>query len=88
VTVQEMASLLRRAGVPDWYYVTDGGLGAGECVGIEATSSGWLVYYSERGSKSPLNTFADEDAACRALIGHVDRMMRQAGLGGVSISSR
>jgi hypothetical protein len=68
--------------------VTDGGLGAGECVGIEATSSGWSVYYSERGSKSPLDTFADEDAACRALIRHVDRMMRQAGLDGVSTSSR
>jgi hypothetical protein len=64
--------------------VTDGGLGAGECVGIEAVGGGWSVYYSERGGKSVLETCGDEDGACRAMVRHVDRMMRQAGLGSVS----
>jgi hypothetical protein len=83
MTLQEMRNLFRRAAVPDWFYVTDGGLGTGECVGIEPTSSGWSVYYSERGRKSPLDSCLDEDSACRAMIRHVDRMMRQAGLGSV-----
>ncbi|WP_062432889.1 hypothetical protein [Herbidospora daliensis] len=29
---------------------------------------GWHVYYSERGQKSGLRIFRDEDAACRALL--------------------
>ncbi len=85
MTVQEMTGLLRRAGVPDWFYVTDGGLGAGECFGIEPTQTGWSIYYSERGRKSPIDAFPDEDTACRSLIRHIDRMMRQAGRGGVSV---
>jgi len=79
-----MRTRLRRAKVPDWFYVTDRGLGAGECVGIEPVPGGWAVYYSERGGKSPLDTCRDEDSACRTMIQHVDRMMRQAGLGSVS----
>jgi len=63
--------------------VTDGGLGGGECVGIEPVAAGWSVYYSERGRKSPLETYRDEDSACREMLRQVDRMMRQAGLGGV-----
>ena len=74
---------LRNAGVPDWFYVTDGGLGAGECVGIEPDAGGWSIYYSERGRKSPLERCADEDAACRALLRHMDRMMQESGRGRV-----
>ena len=84
MTVPELRSLLRCAKVPDWFYVTDGGLGAGECVGIERVPGGWRVYYSERGRKSSLDSFPDEDSACRAMIRHIDRMMCQAGLGSVS----
>ncbi|MEJ0018930.1 MAG: hypothetical protein WDN25_20680 [Acetobacteraceae bacterium] len=80
-----MTSRLRRAGVPDWLYVTDGGLGAGECVGIERVPAGWSVYYSEHGRKSPLDAWPDEDAACRSMVRHIDRMLRQAGRGGVAI---
>lgn len=29
---------------------------------------GWHVYYSERGQRSGLRVFGDEDAACRALL--------------------
>jgi hypothetical protein len=75
----EAVAQLRNAGVPDWFYVTDGGLGGGECVGIEPVAAGWSVYYSERGRKSPLENCADEDAACQALLRHMDRMMRESG---------
>jgi hypothetical protein len=80
----EAVAQLRNAGVPDWFYVTDGGLGTGECVGIEPGAGGWSVYYSERGRKSPLESYPDEDSACRALLRHVDRMMRDSGRGGVT----
>ncbi len=76
---------LRNAGVPDWFYVTDGSLGTGECIGIEPAGTGWSVYYSERGRKSPLDTCPDEDAACRALLRHVDQMMRQSDRGSVPL---
>jgi hypothetical protein len=79
----EAVARLRSAGVPDWFYVTDGGLGTGECVGIEPSDGGWSVYYSERGRKSPLEQVANEDAACRALLRHMDRIMRETGRGGV-----
>ena len=69
MTLPEALALLRNAGVPDWFYATDGELGAGECVGIEAVSGVWSIYYSERGRKSPLGTYADEDGACRAFLG-------------------
>jgi hypothetical protein len=82
----EVVARLRSAGVPDWFYVTDGGLGTGECVGIEPVPGGWSVYYSERGKKSPLESCADEDAACRALLRQVDRMMRDSGRGGLDLS--
>jgi hypothetical protein len=83
MTLAEAVVRIRSAGVPDWFYVTDGGLGTGECVGIEPVADGWSVYYSERGRKSPLEQCADEDAACRALLRHMDRMMRESGRGGV-----
>ena len=83
MTLPEALALLRNAGVPDWFYATDGELGAGECVGIEAVSGVWSIYYSERGRKSPLGTYADEDGACRAFLRQVDGMMRETGRGGV-----
>ena len=78
-----MVERFRSADVPDWFYVTDGGLGTGECVGIEPVNGGWSVYYSERGRKSPLENCPDEDSACRALLRHVDRMMRESGRSGL-----
>lgn len=81
MTVADLVSRLRRAGVPDWFYVTDGGLGAGECVGIEPHGQGWWVYYSERGAKRPLDICPDEDSACRAMLRQIARMMREAGKG-------
>lgn len=80
MTIQDLASRLRRAGVPDQLYVLDGGLGGGECVGLERKAAGWSVYYSERGRKSPLETCPDEASACQALLCHLNRMLRQAGL--------
>jgi hypothetical protein len=80
MTVSEMIAFFRRHSVPEWFYVSDGGLGAGECVGIEQTPAGWRLYYSERGSKSPLGEYDSEDAACRVMVAHIDNMLRHARL--------
>ena len=80
----ETISLIRSAGVPDHFHVTDGGLGTGECVGIEpVVDGGWSIYYNERGRKSPLEIHPNEDAACHAFLRHMDRMMRENGKGGI-----
>jgi hypothetical protein len=80
----EAVARIRSAGVPDWFYVTDGGLGTGECAGIEPAADGWSVHYTERRRKSPLGRVANGDAARRALLRHMDRMMRESGRGGLS----
>lgn len=72
MTRAEAAATLRQRGVPDTLYVLDGGLGAGECYGIEPYGGGWRLYYSERGGKSALATFPSEDAACQGLLARID----------------
>ena len=79
MTRGDMVALFRKNGVPDSYYVTDGGLGGGECVGIERVGEGWFVYYSERGRKSPLSSFGTEDEACSFMVGAIDRILQQNG---------
>jgi hypothetical protein len=80
----EAIALCRSAGIPDWAYVADGGLGTGECVGIEPLpGGGWSIYYSERGRKSPLESHPDEDSACRAFLRHMNRTMRESGRPGI-----
>ena len=76
MTVQEMLRVFRANGVPEHFYVI-GGLGGGECYGLASQDGRWIVYYSERGQRSILNTFETEDAACRKLVDYVDKMMRE-----------
>ncbi len=77
----ETISRIRSAGVPDWFYVADGGLGAGECLGIEPSGDGWSIYYSERGSKSRLESHPTEEAACKAFLHQLNRNLRESGRG-------
>lgn len=57
--------------------------GGGVCVGIEPRQNNWLACCRERGAKRPLDTCADAASACRAMLRHVARMMRQAGMGDI-----
>lgn len=83
MTLREAVDRLRNAGGLDSFYVTGGGPGTGECVGVEPSACGWSLYYSERGRKSPMRTGLDEAAAANALLQAVDRMMRDSGRPGV-----
>jgi hypothetical protein len=76
MTVDELGALFRRNSVPEDIYVLDGGLGAGECYGIEQADGGWVVYYSERGAKNVLRRVDSEDAACRLMIDSINKTMQ------------
>ena len=80
MTVAEMLAHFRRHGVPEAFYVAGGGLGAGECLGIERDGPRWRLYYSERGGRSPLAEHASEAAAVQDMLRRIDAMLRQAGL--------
>ena len=45
-----------------------------------ADGQGWLVYYSERGGKSPLSRHATEDGAVRDMLARLNIMLKQAGM--------
>ena len=79
MNIAELQDILVRHTVPPHYYVF-GGLGQGECYGIEHTSGGWLIYYSERGQKTPLDSFSNEDQACRKFLTYVAEMTGDASL--------
>jgi hypothetical protein len=75
---------LRNAGVPDWFYVTDGGLGTGECVGVEQVPGGGQSTTASAAGSRRWRAASMKDAACRALLRHVDQMMRQSGRSGLA----
>ena len=75
MTLSELRVLLERANVPANYYTLGGlGEGEGECYGLERTATGWQLYYSERGNKSPLMLVQSEDAACRQMLQYMGEM--------------
>lgn len=57
---------------PDSYRLY-GGYGIGECYVLDHTAAGWEVYYSERGSKTGLQVFPTEAAACAYFLGLLRR---------------
>jgi hypothetical protein len=53
-----------------WYLA--GGL-LDDTVTLNRTVDGWEVYYSERGQKSNVRSFATEDEACRHFLAFISR---------------
>lgn len=69
--MQALVRWFQEQGVPDYLYLIGGGLGYGECYGVEDTVAGWTVYYRERGTKSVISRHATEDEACKVLFDKV-----------------
>ena len=61
---QHLKEMLAEKGVPSSYYNLDGIGRTDERFCLEATSSGWRVYYSERGINTTDRVFVSEDDAC------------------------
>ena len=72
----EMLSLFENNGIPKSYYVV-GGLGLGECLGIERIDQKWHVYYSERGQKTTQAIFDSEDEACHFMIDAINERLKE-----------
>ena len=65
MTINELEKRLHDIGVPKEYYsILSGGL-PNEVYCITNSNNVWEVYYSERGNKSSLKTFDDEEDACK-----------------------
>lgn len=72
--VVRLGSILESRGVRRDAYSLSGGHPS-ECYVIDERESGyqWVVYYSERGHDTGLESFANEDLACRHLLDLIDR---------------
>jgi hypothetical protein len=64
---KELATILSKQKINPLAYSLDGGLPSEKYV-LDHQSDKWLVYYSERGLRSVLRTFDNEDAACRHFL--------------------
>ncbi len=67
INLEESLAIIRRNQVPESMYCI-GGMGKGECVGIANENGQWQTYYSERGSKTSVRTYANENDACVAFL--------------------
>lgn len=63
MNLTELKEKLTKTGVREDFYSLSGGL-PNDVFCINKTSRGWEVYYSERGLKSKIKTFSNEDEAC------------------------
>ena len=75
MNTEEMVAIFKNNSVPEYYYAVRT-LGGGECYGIQCDSGCWSIYYSERGRKTILSSYDNEDSACFGLIDKISKMMK------------
>lgn len=61
--IAQLKTLLKEADIPSFMFSLCGGL-PNECYCLSHEDGEWIYYYSERGGRSDLHVFDDEDAAC------------------------
>jgi hypothetical protein len=77
MTLNEALVLFKSKKVPEYLYVI-GGLGDGECWGIDHDDhSSWTVYFSERGSRRNPRVFVSESEAVAYFVSKVDGLLRE-----------
>jgi hypothetical protein len=67
MTLQDLQNFLNTHNVPTYLY-TIGGLGDGECVGIDRSDDKWVVYFSERGSMNSIRSYSEEYHAIKDFL--------------------
>jgi hypothetical protein len=70
-----MIAVFKNNSVLEYYYAVHE-FGGGECYGIQDDSGVWSVYYSERGKKTVLSSYDNEESACFGLIDKINKMMK------------
>lgn len=76
MTVKDLKVFLIEHNTPEDLYSLDGGL-PNEAYCIEKITSGWHVYYSERGKKNTIGRFDTEEAAVRCFLDAIPKEYRR-----------
>jgi len=79
MNLEETLTIVKKNGVPESMYCI-GGLGKGECVGISNENGQWQTYYSERGARTSVKTYANENDACIAFLKELELHLNDFGL--------
>ena len=77
LTVSDLVAVFVRNSVPPSYYDFKD-TGGGECYILIHNDGAWRTYYSERGGRTGETIYSNEDEACRAMFGLVERMVFHA----------
>jgi hypothetical protein len=64
---EKLRSILSNKGIPQSYYSLDGGL-PNEKLCLDYENGKWLTYYSERGVRTGIQYFDNEDDACDYIL--------------------
>lgn len=72
---QQLGKVLLINKVPKELYSLNGGL-PNEAYCIEKDDDRWQVYYSERGKKTCIGYFENEEEACDCLLNEIKRIVR------------
>jgi hypothetical protein len=79
INIEETLVIVKKNRVPESMYCI-GSLGIGECVGISHENGQWQTYYSERGARTSVKTYANENDACLAFLKQLDLHLNDYGL--------
>lgn len=79
MNIKELESRLISENIQSDLYSLDGGL-PNEAYCISQSNGSWEVYYSERGNKSGLRIFQNEEEACQFFYDSLIETLRDMGL--------
>jgi hypothetical protein len=72
LSAERLQAILKAEGYPSSAYgIGRRGQYMDQAFVIDKWSSRWVVYYTERGSKTDIRKYATEDAACRDLLARI-----------------
>lgn len=77
--LEELRERLLKENIREDVYSLDGGLPC-EAICILKSATEWEVYYSERGSKTSLTCFNNEEEACDYFYNWLIKILRRMGL--------
>jgi hypothetical protein len=70
----ELKEILIKEDIPQHFYSLNGGLSYDTWC-LSETSTGWEVYYTERGEKYQVKNFHSEEEACEHLYQKIKKLM-------------
>ena len=76
MNLKQLEKLIKKSDFPQSHYSLNGGLPS-EAFCIEKLTDKWHVYYSERGGKSTLGTFAKEKDAVACFLEHIGPYLKR-----------